>query len=192
MTLRRGFKSEANSIARSTRSELGLLFEAKLDPWILAEHLAIPLIPLSQIRADAPHAVHYFTKVSQSEFSAVTVFKGTKRVIVYNDSHSIGRQASDIAHELAHGLLLHVPGPALNDYGCRNWDEEMEEEADWLCGALLISEEAALKIVRSRLTSEAAATHYGTSKKMVEWRVGITGARRRIDRMERRYAGKRT
>ena len=42
-------------------------------------------------------------------FSGVTVFRGPRRTIVFNDAHAPGRQANDIGHELSHGLLLHTP-----------------------------------------------------------------------------------
>lgn len=187
MKLRHGFKAEANSIARSVRSELTLSFASALNPWSLAHHLAIPVITLSEMQEVAPRAVHHFSNVDSSEFSAVTVFEGTKRIIVYNDSHSHGRQASNISHEIAHGLLLHSPGPALNENGCRNWDENMENEADWLSGALLISEEAALSIARKEMTIADAAEFYGVSQKMVNWRLRMTGAYTRITRTNRRY-----
>src|SRR5579859_3730759 len=43
--MRRGFKKEANEIALEIRAELGLGPRAPLDPWKLAQHLLIPLIP---------------------------------------------------------------------------------------------------------------------------------------------------
>jgi Zn-dependent peptidase ImmA (M78 family) len=188
MALRRGFKAEANSIARAVRSELSLPFPAALNPWKLADHLAIPVITLSEMQELAPKAVHYFSQINSSEFSAVTVFEGTKRIIVYNDSHSLGRQASNISHELSHGILLHSPGAALNENGCRNWDENMENEADWLSGALLISEEAALSIARKEMSISDAAIFYGVSEKMIKWRLQITGAYARVTRTRRRYS----
>src|SRR5581483_1512737 len=92
----------------------------------------------------APGALQHFSEVHSNGFSAVTVFDGPRRAIYHNDTHSPGRQASNLAHELAHGLLLHPPTPALNDYGCREWDQEIEDEATWLGGALLITEQATL------------------------------------------------
>lgn len=188
MALRRGFKTEANSIARAIRSELNLPFAAALNPWKLAEHLAIPVISLSKMQDLAPKAVRYFSQTNSSEFSAVTVFEGTKRLIVYNDAHTPGRQASNISHELSHGILLHSPGPALNENGCRNWDEDMENEADWLSGALLISEEAALSVARKEMDISEAAIYYGVSEKMLKWRLQITGAYARVARIRRRYS----
>lgn len=187
MALRRGFKSEANAIAREVRAELGLSPMAPLDPWALADHLAIPIMTLNSMSDVTPNAVRYFSLVNSSEFSAMTVFSGMRRVIVYNDAHTKGRQANDIAHELSHGLLLHPPRPALNGNGCRNWNDDMEDEAQWLAGALLISEEAALNIAKQKLTLDEAATAYGVSKQMVRWRLGTTGAHKRLARTRQFY-----
>ena len=179
MTLRRGFKAEANSLARALRSELGLLFVAPLNPWKLAEHLEIPIYTLSEMREAAPRGVNYFSTAGSDEFSAVTVFDGPRRVIVHNDNHTLGRQASDIAHELAHGILLHSPHQAFDEHGNRYWIKEMEEEATWLGGALLISEEAAVNIAKRDLSIVDAARLYGVSKQMIDFRLKVTGAKKR-------------
>ena len=179
MALRKGFKAEANGLARSLRSELGLLFAAPLNPWKLAEYLEIPVLTLSELREIAPIGVNYFSTQGANEFSAVTVFDGPRRVIVHNDSHSLGRQASNIAHELAHGILLHSPYQAFDENGKRYWDREMEEEANWLGGALLISDEAAVNIAKRDLSILEAAQHYGVSKQMVDFRLKVTGAKKR-------------
>lgn len=52
---------------------------------------------------------------------------------------------------------------------------------------LLITEDAALTIVRNGLSLEDAAVRYGVSKHMVQFRVNMTGARRRV-RSARGYA----
>ncbi len=182
---RRGFKTEANDVARAIRDELGLRSTDPLDPRRLAAHLEIPITPLSQLKA-SPAAVHYFTRKNPREFSAVTVFDGTERLIVFNDSHSLGRQACDLALELGHALLFHEPKPALDSTGCRDWDQTCEREADWLGAALLISEEAALQIAISGMREADAATFYGVSAALVRMRVNVTGAHARVQR-SRRY-----
>jgi Zn-dependent peptidase ImmA (M78 family) len=179
MALRRGFKAEANYLARMLRSELGLLFKAPLNPWKLAEHLEIPILTLSEMRESVPLAVNYLSTRGNDEFSAVTIFEGTRRVILHNDNHTIGRQASDIAHELAHGILLHPPHEAITASGDRYCDPVMEEEANWLSAALLISEEAAVEIAKLNLSIPEAAERYGVSKKMIDFRLRVTGARKR-------------
>ena len=181
--MRRGFKTEANTMAREMRVELLLSLTDPLDVWRLAEFLKIPVTPLSSFHEHAPNATRLFLNGGQNMFSGVTVFRGTSRMIVYNDAHVLGRQASDIAHELSHGLLHHTPTEATDGRGCRMWNSEAEEEADWLGGALLVPEEAALHIVREEWTLHRAAIKYGVTPKMIQYRINVTGARKRVERM---------
>lgn len=182
MGYRRGFKSEANATAREIRAELRLKDLDKLDPWALAAHLLVPVEPLSDYARDAPLAVHHFTAVDSGAFSACTVFDGARRKIVHNDAHLPGRQASNVTHELGHALLLHPPTPALDDRGCRQWNQDIEDEAQWLAGALLLTEDAALSIARQGVSVSAAAEHFGISEQMVTYRLNVTGARTRVAR----------
>ena len=71
----------------------------------------------------------------------------------------------------------------MDELGCRHWDQEMEDEADWLSSVLLVPEEAALFIVRRGWSIAEAATKYGVSGEMIQWRVNATGARKRVQRM---------
>ena len=182
MKYRHGFKSEANAIAREIREELGLAMLDALEPLLLADHLEIPVTPLSELHGDTPTAVRHLMGTGQNTFSAVTVFSGRKRSIVHNDAHSPGRQASNVAHELSHGLLLHDPTPALDDRGCRHWNQNIEDEAQFLGGALLITEDAALWIVRNGLSLAHAASRFGVSEQMVTYRLNMTGAHKRVSR----------
>ncbi len=178
--MRRGFKKEANLIGMEIREELGIDALSPLCPWNLADHLCIPVLKLSSLKSDAPFSYHHFFFKEKRAFSAVTVFNGTERMIVHNDAHSKGRQASDLAHELAHAILMHPAVPQLNHLGCRDWDKDLEDEADWLGGVLLVSEQATLQIVREGLSLTDAATAYHVTKDMIQFRVNMTGARKRI------------
>lgn len=182
MALRRGFKTEAAALATEIRSELGLGPYDRLDPWRLAQHLCIPLRPLSDLAATSDGARYLLAKESGA-FSAVTVFDGHRREIVYNDFHSHPRQTSTLAHELAHGLLLHEPSPALDGMtGCRICDPIAEKEADWLAGELLVTESMALAVARGQFTRDAAQERLGVSKPMLQWRLNMTGAYKRVQR----------
>lgn len=183
MAFQRGFKSWANKIASDTRTELNLGAHDQLDPRLLAEELAIPVIDLSVLREDAPSVSHLLT-VSKSVFSAVTVFDGTRRAIVHNDSHAPVRQNSNISHELGHGLLAHPPTPAMDDTGCRIWNADIEDEATWLAGCLLIPEPATLAIARGRWSVADAAIHFGVSEQMVLYRVNATGAQAPVQKAQ--------
>ncbi len=177
--LRRGFKSEVNALVTSTRAELGLDVRAPLDVWQLAAQLGIPLVAISAYRVVEPEAVRFLMKIESGSFSAVTVFCGPRRLIVFNDGHARTRQASDLAHELAHALLHHTPHTAIDERGCRYWSAEYEEEANWLGGALLVPEEAALLVVRRRISLAEAARDYGVSVRMMQYRLNVTAANRR-------------
>ena len=183
--MRRGFKSEANAIAREVRAELALSPRSPLDVWRLAEHLEIPVIPLSSLRKAAPDAARLFLNGGEEMFSGVTVFRGPNRTIVFNDAHDPGRQANDVGHELSHGLLLHVPSTAIDGRGCRVWDKEAEAEANWLSGALLVPEEAAIHIVWRGWSMREASTRYGVTPTMIKYRTNVTAARKRVQRMRR-------
>jgi hypothetical protein len=184
---RRGFKAEANAYAREFRAELGLEPHDPLCPWALAGHLGIPVLPLSAFAADAPGAVGHLTGPGRAVLSAVTVLRGRRRLIVHNDAHHPRRQAANIAHELAHGILGHPPAPPLDERGCRHFDRTLEAEADWLGPALLVSEEAALHVVESGISVGEAAGVYKVSVALLEMRIGVTGARRRVERRRDRH-----
>lgn len=181
MALRRGFKSEARGIADEVRTELGLLAFDPLDPIVLAKHLGIPVFPLSEFSSVAPASSHFLTK-EQEAFSAVTVFHGHARAIVHNDAHAHVRQRSNLAHELAHALIGHRPSPAIDERGCRNWDDNIESEAKWLAGELLVTEDATLAVARGQFSFDQACTLLMVSRPMLKYRINVTGARKRVER----------
>lgn len=180
----RGFKTEANRLATEVREELGLGHMDRLEPVALAHHVAIPLIALTHYVGACPSAVEHFTSVEPSAFSAVTVFDGPARLVIFNDSHRDGRQSNSIVHELSHGLLGHTPHVAVDTAtGCRVWHAAMEDEADFLAGALLVPEWAAVQIVGRRISRDRAAEVFGVSAPLIDYRINVTGARRRASRM---------
>lgn len=132
MALRWGFKSEANAYAREFRAELGLAAHSPLCQWRLAEHLGFKVQPLSgYMDLHDRQVLHFTTPKGQKEFSAVTVFTEDGPVIIHNDWHNAKRQAANLAHEAAHGILHHRPSALLNG-DRRAYDAVMEEEANWL------------------------------------------------------------
>jgi hypothetical protein len=182
MAFRRGFKSEANDIVVEVRQELRLSLYDPLDPYVLAAWLEIPIIGLSDLVDDAP-AIAHLLRIEPEVFSAATVFAGSQRAIVHNDAHARVRQISNLSHELAHALLLHPPTPALDNNGCRHWNQDLEDEANWLCGALLVPEAATMLLAKGRWSTHAdAACHFGVSEQMIRYRLNATGALIRIQR----------
>jgi Zn-dependent peptidase ImmA (M78 family) len=183
--LARGFKSHAELLSEETRAELGLSVFDRLDPLHLAAHLEIPVWPLSTLaeRADMrPEDVRVLMDPDASPLSAVTVFDGTRRMIVHNDNHAPGRQASNLCHELAHGLLLHPATPALDERGLRNWDQSIEDEATYLGATLLIPGKAARGATTLGLQAHDVARKYGCSVELANWRLSTSRRRNTTSR----------
>jgi Zn-dependent peptidase ImmA (M78 family) len=178
--LRRGFKTKANSIARHERHQLGLAAHAPLDPRRVADRHGIIVHPLSSFASTNGRSVTQLLERDPSAFSACTIRHGDRRLIVINDAHQVPRQAADVAHELAHELLGHPQRPAFDNRGCRHLDPAAEEEANWLGPALLVSDEAALHIVRRGLLLADAAIAYGVSEQVMRFRLNVTGAYKRV------------
>jgi IrrE N-terminal-like domain len=180
MSLRRGFKTDAEQFALEVRRELSLVATARLDPFVLAKHLCIPVLTIRECQAvsDNPASIGVLLDSESDNFSAITVFFGNRRIIVHNESHAPTRQASNLMHELAHCLLEHPPGPVCNAIGCRNWDSRLEEEANWLAGALLVPREGALWFARRGHDISLIAANYGVSIPMCRWRINRTGVMR--------------
>jgi Zn-dependent peptidase ImmA (M78 family) len=177
MTLRRGFKKEAEELALELRNELDLAPYAPIDIFALAKWLAIPAVPLSAMAEHVPDVhLEHFRQVESDAFSGVTIHHRARRLILYNDSHADVRLNSTVAHELAHALLGHCPSPLADDDGKRNRNAEIEAEANWLSGAILVPQPAAIKIVFNKLSIEDAAIHYAVSESMIRYRLRVSGA----------------
>lgn len=189
--LRHGFKAEAERIAAEGRSELGLAMTDALDAHALADHLGIPLVALSTVSTarDGAGFVAFFRVVDPESFSALTIFNATARMIVHNDAHHPHRQASNICHEVAHCLLEHPPAPLLGDGGCRERNETIEAEADWLGGALLVPREGGLSLIKRDWPVQRIADHYGVSESLCRWRLNNTGVVRHAERLAQRRRG---
>jgi hypothetical protein len=114
--------------------------------------------------------------VDDSCFSAGTVLVGTSRLMIFNPAHSDGRLANSVAHELAHLLLEHSPGPAIGPGGCRIWDQEMEDEANLVAAILLVPRDAALACARVGLPHAVGAARFGVSPALMRWRTDHSGA----------------
>ncbi|ANL39257.1 ImmA/IrrE family metallo-endopeptidase [Rhizobium phaseoli] len=170
MGFRRGFKAEANRIALRVRQQMDLSPHAPIDPIAVCAHFEIELLQLSDVEPESP-----FLGEHQDAFSAVTVPRGLATAIVHNDRHHPYRQRSNICHELAHCFLGHECAPALLENGDRSRDGGMEAEANFLAGVLLITNEAANRIMLDGLYHQAQGI-YGVSKPMLDFRLRVSGA----------------
>jgi Zn-dependent peptidase ImmA (M78 family) len=182
--MRRGFVSEAEELAVAVRAEVGLEADDRLDCERLALAWGVPVVSLDELDevGARPASIHQLTVAKPSSFSAGTVVSGTRRLIVVNPVHPPGRRANSLAHELAHLLLEHEPGPAIGPGGCRVWDRAMEDEADRLGGMLLVPRAAAVACARVGLPLKVGAARFGVSVSLMRQRIHQSGAAREARR----------
>lgn len=182
---RRGFKAESNRTARELRVEMNILPEQPLCPWELATHLAVPVLKFTEL-PDCPEKHYLMCGKGKKEFSATVCYEGIRAFIVNNDVHDTKRQASNVAHELAHILLRHPPAPPFDEEGKRDFLAEIEDEAEWLGPALLVSEDAAMysyKLIQSKAhTLTSLSDEWKITEDVLRMRMNLVGARKRLSR----------
>jgi hypothetical protein len=180
-----GYPAYIKRVALGLRAELACSAFVAIDPHAACDHLGIPILGLTSLE-EAPDALAHFSGVANSKFSAVTGFDGTSRFIIVNDTHHPHRQASSIAHELGHALLQHPPAPVLSGDGMRSFDGELEEQAAFFSGVLLVPDEACRMILKRHMSLPEASRVFGVSESMVDYRLNISGARRIRQRQQAR------
>ena len=172
----RGFKSQANRIALGLRKQFEFPELGPLNPRVVLDHLGVQVIPVSDLMKDGG-------VVSVPGFSAMLLLVPGQKVLIHNDSHSSGRQSSNLAHELAHLLLGHPPENLVcNSSLERDRDSLVEAEAAYLGGCILVPNEAAHQLAKLRVDESRAAAKYGVTPEMISYRLRMSGALKRVKR----------
>ena len=184
----RGFKAKADRLAVKLRLAVGVGVEDRFEPAAFCVEYGILLQPLSGMRewADPDNVDYLLGPGGSAGFSAAVMPIGIRRLIIYNDAHSAVRQRSNICHELSHCFLGHPVTAPLTDDGERNYDSEIEREAAFMGGLLLVPNEAAHHIARSGMMERVAANHYGISLTMLTFRMRMSGAQKAAQRRAER------
>ena len=183
----RGFKTWCEKYATEKRAEMGQAPIDPLDPFKLADSLGIRVWTPHQVPGLSPEHLAVLLRSdgkTPSCWSAVTLVVGKRVVVVLNSSHSPGRQASDLTHELAHRIRGHETSDLqISAEGMmllKSYDQQQEEEADWLSGCLLLPREALVSIKSQKLQPSDAAQIFGVSVKMLNYRLAMTGVNRQF------------
>jgi Zn-dependent peptidase ImmA (M78 family) len=104
--------------------------------------------------------------------------------IIINPAHPKTRQANTLMHEWSHLELKHKPNRVdqfdhdivmLSDYPA-----ELEEEADWLAGAMLAPRDGLAYFARKGAENAEIAEHFGISEQLAGWRRRMTGIDRQF------------
>ena len=150
--LKRGFKTWCERTALNYKKELEIGKQDPMKAVALAEHLRVKLLTPQDIPelSDADRRV--LLNEESDAWSAVTLCKGNKHIVIYNPCRVNGRRSNDIMHELSHIIIGHK-AQTMHSFEAgiflRHYDKSQEEEADWLAGTLLLSRDTLFKIAFS-------------------------------------------
>ena len=128
-------------------------------------------------------------------WSAITVSDGNCHLIVTNSSHARTRVHSSLAHEIAHIILGHEPSMMFmsprSGMALRTYNEEQEDEANWLAGCLLLPRDALVAIRRRGVSDDDACSEYGVSAAMLRFRLNVTAVEVQLRHAQVRRRGHR-
>lgn len=180
MTLKHGFKANAERTAKRYREELSLSPADPLDPRALADHLdvtivdAATLVPLAELEE--------LERIQAYAFSAATFEVRERKIVVVNPIRGRGRQNSDIAHELSHIILEHDLSEVRELAGMpfRTCKPEEEEEATALGGTLLLPRDLLVSAARRGASVDAIADQYSVTVEMARFRYNTTGVGKQV------------
>jgi hypothetical protein len=185
----RGFKAWAERTSLSLRKDLGLTPSAPFDAYALAKYLDIQVLTPRQVPGLSQAAVNQLLVNDPWGWSAATLAIDGYSLIVYNPQHSKGRQASDLAHESAHLILDHKPAMLImsqdGEMVIRTYNQQQEDEANWLAGCMLLPREALWSIRRRQLSDEQACSEFGVSPAMLRFRLNTSGVNMQLHRTRR-------
>jgi Zn-dependent peptidase ImmA (M78 family) len=186
MTLRRGFRAEAERIAVGVRKDLDLLPVDALPLQEAAQARSITLVSASEL-VDSKRLAE-LENIQAFAFSACTFDIDGRSIIVFNPIRSEARHKSDVAHEFSHLLLEHELTEMREVAGvpfriCR---ADQEEEATTLGGTLLLPRPLLLEAVGRGMGVDDIASEYGVTLEMARFRLNTTGVTRQVDRARSR------
>jgi Zn-dependent peptidase ImmA (M78 family) len=187
LTLRRGFAAQAERQAADIRRELGLDPADPIDLAAVAKHFGVRVVPADEL-IDIER-LHELERIQAFAFSACTFDIDGTKVIVLNPLRSLGRQNSDLAHELAHLLAGHELSEirAVAGVPFRTCRPDQEEEATSLAGTLLLPRPLLLRAARQHLDIPEIAKRYGVTVEMARFRLNMTGvAKQALSAQQRR------
>jgi Zn-dependent peptidase ImmA (M78 family) len=184
--LKRGFKAQAERLAKQYREDLKIHPCAPLCAFKLAEHLQIPVYPATLFLTEEKDIIQLSSSNGVNcGWSALTMIaKSGNQIIIHNPFHSPVRQQSDMMHELAHIICKHEHSQKAYDFvipfGMREFDEIKEEEAICLGSTLQLATPCLLWANKRNMTNEAIASHFNASIEMVTYRMNTSGIGKRV------------
>ena len=185
--MERGFKSRCEEMSRSLRAELGLGPRAPLLAADAGGLFGGGGVVRGGPGAESVKMLAQLLVKDPDSWSAVTVSAAGREAIIVNPTHRWGRYSSDVMHELSHLLLGHEPSTMFfageEGLALRGYNKDAEEEANWLAGASsFATRRTCVFLCRGSYPLDLACEEFGVSRKMLAFRMRVTGAERQHSR----------
>lgn len=181
----RGFKTWAERTAVSLRRDLGLNPHDPISHQQLAARLEVTVLAPTEIPGIPDAVLKQLLETDSAGWSGTTLTLKDKPLVIYNSSHSKGRQSNDIAHEFAHIIIGHEPSKLImsadGEMVFRSHDQKQEDEANWLAGCILLPREALLYMARTGQLA-TACEKFSVSNELLQFRLRATGVHYQIRR----------
>ncbi len=189
MPLRRGFKAEAERLAKDIWSAMSFAPTDKMDAIKLAKHVGCIVRPADAL-VDIVKLEKLYRIQKDAFFACTFKLPGDRYAIVFNPLMSDKRRNSDVAHEVAHIVLGHRLSrlERLGDVAFLSCDKQQEDEAAWLSGCLLLPRFALIHDLRRGTKPSGVARSRTLSRDMVDYRMRVTGVQRQLAAERRRRA----
>jgi len=175
----RGFKTWCENTSKNLRRELGLASSDPMDSFSLAAHMGVTVWQAEEVPGVDKKTLNTLLRDDPESWSALTVHAGAMHAVILNSTHSGGRPASNLAHELAHMILDHAPARVdVSEDGLlmlQSFDRLQEDEATWLAGCLLLPRVALAASDGAGNSIRTIAKRFGVSPGMVKYRLNVTG-----------------
>ena len=188
--MRRGFKSQCERRSTEARKGFNLPPDAPLCAQQYARDLGIVVWSEAEIDSLPEHDRQQLTCTDSDSWSAFTMRIANNHLVVFNSTQSPPRINSVLMHEVAHITLGHqLTSAALTEEGYfvpTTYNQEEEEEADWLAGTLLLPRPALLKVRRKGFGDQEIRETYKVSQQMLTWRFRMTGVDYQIANAKKR------
>ncbi|WP_338608120.1 ImmA/IrrE family metallo-endopeptidase [Pelagibacterium nitratireducens] len=161
-----------------------------LSAFALAEQQKVTIWREREIAGLSAEHLNQLAVVANDEWLALTLRLKDNFLVVYNSSQSPDRVNSMIMHELSHIILGHeLTSAGLSEEGYlmpTTYDQEQEDEANWLGGTLLLPRPALLHVRYHAMSDSEISQRYGVSSHMLKWRFRMTGVDYQISHAKRR------
>ena len=180
MGLPHGFMARAERLVEELRERVDADPGRPLDLTAVAASRGVRVVSAADVVA--LDRLQEIERIQAFSFSACTFEINGSQIIVFNPIRSAARQASDVAHELAHIVLEHDLAEIqyLDGVPFRTCQPGQELEATEFGGTLLLPRKVLLREARGGATVDDVAKKYCVTAQMAQMRWNRTGVQRQV------------